>query len=357
MNGNYENRGCGFGGPSPTVGLDVILAEKRRMGLRFSRCGWATLAVVLFLSAAAVVLGIGLDILEQNGVPAFSFFDKYYLLFNEALVACGVGFGALFLLDLDTHAPVRRKFGAKSFFVPLFICFPVAFAGSVAGEAVTNLWSSFTGDSVVNQLDEVLTQSSPWLMLVCVGLIAPIIEEFFFRKLLIDRLHKYGDAAAIVISALLFGLFHQNFNQFFYAAGIGLVLGYMYCRTGSYPLTVALHMSFNLISGVWPAVLTEKLQPFFETFEALGDDVTELAPELMQENALSLAMLFLYLAVIVALDITGLVLFIKNVKKLRFESGDTFLLAKEKRRAAFVNAGMLTVTAVLALVMITSLNM
>ena len=56
--------------------------------------------------------------------------------------------------------------------------------------------------------------------------------------------------ADIVFSALMFGLFHMNLYQFFYAFLLGLVFGYVYLRTRRLRYTVFMHMSINAIGGV-----------------------------------------------------------------------------------------------------------
>ena len=53
------------------------------------------------------------------------------------------------------------------------------------------------------------------LQLLLAGLIAPAAEELLFRRLLLRRLRPYGGRFALVASALCFGLFHGNLNQFF----------------------------------------------------------------------------------------------------------------------------------------------
>ena len=63
-------------------------------------------------------------------------------------------------------------------------------------------------------------------------LIAPTAEELLFRKLLTERIVKYGELAAVLASGLFFGLFHGNLNQFSYAFLLGLFLGFIYVKTG-----------------------------------------------------------------------------------------------------------------------------
>jgi membrane protease YdiL (CAAX protease family) len=85
---------------------------------------------------------------------------------------------------------------------------------------------------------------------------APIIEELLFRGFLLNYLRKFfGVKGAIFLSALAFSLFHFSFSQhlgnFPLVASLftlALFLGYIYERQGSLFSSIALHMTFNVIS-------------------------------------------------------------------------------------------------------------
>ena len=64
-------------------------------------------------------------------------------------------------------------------------------------------------------------------MLLYAGFFGPITEEFFFRGAGLRGLERYGKIFAIVMTAILFGLFHANFDQLFFAGIIGLGFGYI----------------------------------------------------------------------------------------------------------------------------------
>ena len=58
------------------------------------------------------------------------------------------------------------------------------------------------------------TESNMMVTFLYMVICAPILEEYIFRKLIVDRTVKYGQGVAIVLSGLMFGLFHGNLNQF-----------------------------------------------------------------------------------------------------------------------------------------------
>ena len=86
--------------------------------------------------------------------------------------------------------------------------------------------------------------------LALVSALAPLAEEFLFRKLLLERLLPFGEKGAVMVSALAFGLFHGNLYQFFYAFGVGVILGLAYVRSGRFWFPVLLHMGFNFMGSV-----------------------------------------------------------------------------------------------------------
>jgi hypothetical protein len=85
--------------------------------------------------------------------------------------------------------------------------------------------------------------------------LAPIFEELIFRKFLIDRTYKYGERNAIILSGLMFGLFHTNLGQFFYAFIIGAIFAWVYIRTGNILYSMSMHLLINLLGGTVPILL------------------------------------------------------------------------------------------------------
>ncbi len=93
-------------------------------------------------------------------------------------------------------------------------------------------------------------------VLVCVG--SPVVEELFFRGLLLRALlgnfgeigPRLGPAISIVVTALVFALVHFEALQFLGLAGFGVVLGYLAWRTGRLGPSIVAHMTFNTVTIV-----------------------------------------------------------------------------------------------------------
>lgn len=93
-----------------------------------------------------------------------------------------------------------------------------------------------------------------WLLLLgfCIG--APVAEEFLFRGFLFRGWSAsfLGPMGAIVLSAIVFALIHQQYEWFYIAciAAVGLLLGYLRYRSNSTWLTVIVHALYNLMASL-----------------------------------------------------------------------------------------------------------
>ena len=83
-------------------------------------------------------------------------------------------------------------------------------------------------------------------------------EEFLFRGAILTNCLPFGRSNAILISALLFSMMHQNAGQLLYTFAAGILLGVVYERTGNIWTCTVLHIFNNFISLV-QGVIGEKL--------------------------------------------------------------------------------------------------
>jgi len=87
---------------------------------------------------------------------------------------------------------------------------------------------------------------------LALGILAPVAEELVFRGAILRSLMDYFNHRLpwipIVASALLFGAVHGNMAQFANAFTMGLLLGWLYCRTHSIVPGVVLHWVNNTVA-------------------------------------------------------------------------------------------------------------
>lgn len=230
-----------------------------------------------------------------------------------------------------------------------YLCVAITFmyAGSIVGSIVSSLLGNAS-----NPVDDMLSGSSVWISFTATVVLAPVIEEFLFRKLLIDRMSAYGEKRAVFLSALAFGLFHGNFSQFFYAFAVGLIFGYIYIRTRRIWYTITLHMAVNFICGELSAYfssLNSNALQLVQKFISSGEPADmQAALDFLKNAILPILASSLFSLAIFAVFILGIVFFFKDVKKLHYEKCRYDVAAGKLNVATYLNIGFIIFIAICA---------
>ena len=176
------------------------------------------------------------------------------------------------------------------------------------------LWivGNFKGSDVVNPLENVISNSSVLATIIFAGILSPIIEEVLFRGVMLNKIRTYGDKIAIITTALLFGLFHENFSQFFYAVGLGMIFAYVTLKTGTIKYSIGIHIMINMMGSV------------------IGTQVL---------NSTIATMIFGI--VVWVFVIAGLILFIKDFKKTSLLPGEVTIEKGHILSETWLNVGMI----------------
>jgi membrane protease YdiL (CAAX protease family) len=200
------------------------------------------------------------------------------------------------------------------------------YTGNLIGTALSYLLS---GGNAQNAVVDLAMDTNP-LKIVVMVILAPLLEEYVCRKQLIDRTRQYGEKTAVLLSALVFGLLHQNLFQFFYAFGLGLVFAYIYTRTGRLRYSVVLHSIINFMGSVvapWIVSLTNGTDP-------------SAPPEQLIEALPGMLVMLLYALFLIGMSIAGLVLLIIKSKQLIWKEAAAPLPKGSAAKTVYLNVGM-----------------
>ena len=151
---------------------------------------------------------------------------------------------------LESNKLEKHDSNTKTFITYIGITLTLMWIGNLIGLLITNLLSGAIQNDIANPVHNLINSTDIWLNLLLISIIAPICEEIIFRKLIIDRTIKYGANVSIVLSAVIFALFHGNLNQFFYALLIGGFFSYIYIKTGKIVYPIILHIIVNTMGSV-----------------------------------------------------------------------------------------------------------
>ena len=85
------------------------------------------------------------------------------------------------------------------------------------------------------------------VMAAAVVLFAPVFEEILFRGYVYQVLReRIGPLAAMMLSGLFFGLVHLDPNHLIPLTALGASLAFMYERSGTLMVPIAIHALWNL---------------------------------------------------------------------------------------------------------------
>ncbi len=203
----------------------------------------------------------------------------------------------------------KEPLAFSSMFQIFVMMYAVSTAVNFIGMAISKV-SPAGGSEQLNMIGEMVTSGLPAGILMTVVL-APVVEELIFRKLMLDRIRNHGEKTAIIFSALCFGLFHGNLTQFLYAFSVGLFLGYVYCKTGKVLYTMVMHALLNLFSSL-----------------------LMLAGPMLGKGAAGILLLVVFGLMIVTMFVLGFIHLIRHLRRKDLRTDDAMLTAIPKGEIA-----------------------
>ncbi len=283
------------------------------ISVRYSIFGWF---FVFFFEFCVILMEIFLsDFFHEH-------FSSIYLIMNSINVSV---VGTLVLIISLRKLPAvkieKRKMKIGQLLFLIMIMYGIAQVGSIMGMPIHTAlsWVSANDESDIGtELTYMLFSSNIIIRIITVGIIPAIFEELLFRKFLIDRTIRHGEFISCAMSGIMFGLWHGNFQQFFFAFFVGVLFAFVYIRTGNIIYTMIMHASMNLVTAAVTLPLVAEL------IKKMGIDLNDgtIDPNISsKEMLINVVPVFLILMVWVVIlsgfQITGFIFTIIKRKKFK----------------------------------------
>ena len=191
----------------------------RRAARSYSRFG---IAVTVYLIVANLLAAFMSSDLFFEIIRAFfgiqaahELFDSVYLIWIIQVVCMyliGYPVFRIALIGVPTKREAKSKMSLAELTVAFLICMAGVQIGAYIGNFVTIIISLFTGYVPEDTTSILITESPIWLVVLVVVIIGPIVEELIFRRVFIDKLSRFGERLAIVVSAVAFGTSISSFS-------------------------------------------------------------------------------------------------------------------------------------------------
>ena len=298
---------------------------------------FSSLGLMYFLGALII---IGVQVAVSMLVLAFapSLLDNPNLsLLVSMLPTYAIAFPLTSLLIHQVPGVQMKKHNMKP--TQLLGAFAISYAlmylSNLAGQFFTNIIGIIKGSPVDDAIADLVSELNPLTAFFVMVLLAPALEEWIFRKLLVDRTIRYGEGTAIFLSGLMFGLFHGNLNQFVYTFLVGAFWAFIYVKTGLLRYTIYLHMALNFMGSVGSLFFLDAIS----TLE--GGSSAMNGFHFLLGMLIPLAIVIPYLIVVFGLVISGIVLLVTNWKRFRLIPAELFIPKEKRFSVIFLNAGMI----------------
>lgn len=298
---------------------------------------FSSLGLMYFFGALII---IGVQVAVSMSVLAFapSLLDNPNLsLLVSMLPTYAIAFPLTSLLIHQVPGVQMKKHNMKP--TQLLGAFAISYAlmylSNLAGQFFTNIIGIIKGSPVDDAIADLVSELNPLTAFFVMVLLAPAMEEWIFRKLLVDRTIRYGEGTAIFLSGLMFGLFHGNLNQFVYTFLVGAFWAFIYVKTGRLRYTIYLHMALNFMGSVGSLFFLDAIS----TLE--GGSSAMNGFHFLLGMLLPLAIVIPYLIVVFGLVISGIVLLVTNWKRFRLIPAELFIPKEKRFSVIFLNAGMI----------------
>ena len=206
---------------------------------------------------------------------------------------------------------IKTKVVIKIFFLSLFLI-PIIGFGNII---VATILSYF--DLMI--LYEMPTATNSFELLkysFLIAISAGICEEIFFRGMILNAYESATNKKfAIIMSAILFGVFHFNIQNLLGPILLGIIFGYLVIITDSIYSAIIAHTLNN-----WVAVIGGYLTNIY------SPEIYELENLNVEVNVNDMIVSTISLSVVAILSIIIILLFIKSIKKDCFKVKDNMSL-------------------------------
>ena len=314
--------------------------ELKDIKKQYSKLGIAYTVLNVLAVGSAMLAAF---LIRQSGVTQINNSWITYLLGIAPIWVVGFPVCYLMVKNLPVQKPEEKTL-KPSFFVKYYpMIITLMFVGNIIGRVLSFVVGKIFGGSVDDTTMELIRKQEILPTFIFVVLIGPIFEELAFRKILIDRLGQYSKRYAIVLSGFMFGLFHTNIYQLFYAWIIGMMFAYVYTISGKIKYTMILHGLFNFVHGFIPVVLIKHID-----FDKINEISSMSASGKIDQSKVlevytnpAFVILLIYILVLFAIFIAGIVLLALHLRDLKVDDSMSPVTKENHRSIVYGNPGII----------------
>lgn len=214
----------------------------------------AALASLLFIIYNFIfVLGYKMLLGSIKQYSATTYIVSFLLEFLFALAALTVACAKR--IDIKKASGIDKKFNGRMVWLGFLISLVALFCFG----NLTNVFLSFLSlcgySSILS--DFAITSFWQYLIYVVISCVTPAVcEELLFRGTILAGLKKHGFKISLIVSSIIFTLMHGNAEQTVHQMIVGMIVGYLFFKTGNLWIGIIVHFFNNFISVTQAYILS-----------------------------------------------------------------------------------------------------
>lgn len=297
------------------------------------QANWLIFTTLMLYIGISVIIGV-LGVLFGQSIP----------FLRNTMLSYFAGQAAILLPSLFFVKQKNLKFGKFVRFKGLhpitIILLPVFTIAIYPVISLCSYISLLFSDNVISgKVNEFLVCYPVWFCVLMLAIVPCLVEEIVFRGVLYQSYRSAGVVKAGICTAVLFGLFHMNFNQMSYAIAIGILFIVLNEATGSIVSSMIVHCMINGVS-----VIASSIQA------RMGETADT---QVMQNNMTSVTIVILNLIILSVFGLVfafGILWAMVCLEKRTDKIKEMF--QKKEKRAEKICSPVLLVTAFICIIMI-----
>lgn len=199
----------------------------------------------------------------------------------------------------------REGYGGGTVMKLMVLCLGLQLAAGIIAMILQLIFGMFGLESATADLTATPSFLANALLYFYACLLGPVLEELLYRGVLLQSMRKYNERFAIFLSAAIFGLMHQNYQQFILGFLLGIPLAAITVKYGSIIPSIFTHIVVNT-SGMLALCLIQYYAP-----DAV-DDLTAAVDFGTEGNLIIMAIGFSRIALAIAGLVIGIMALVKG---------------------------------------------
>ena len=234
----------------PQVSVIPDAEEKRAIRLRYNKVALVIIINTLIFNVGALVTRFVLEAL---------FGEEVWTDMVRVLYSCGFPILAevtsiligIALLKLDFKPMfTRENYTGMTVAKLITLSLGLQTAASFIVTFIDEILKIFGLEGATADLSATTSLPANLIMYFYACLLGPVLEELLYRGVILQSMRKYNERFAIFLSAAVFGLMHQNYQQAILGFLVGIPLAIVTIKSGSIIPAIFTHIFLNTFATV-----------------------------------------------------------------------------------------------------------